>query len=296
MQEGKSNVTGGGVYLKRLLPILGGDTVGEGFGDGARPRLGFRAGVQPLLDVLEGSPQRPRTGADCCARELAGLPMPLPLRRGGVGAAAVRPGKFTGLRMPLPLSGEPSAATPIGSSGPRELSRLPVPLPLRELGPGRRLRVAALLLRRGGAAPLLRRGNAAAVPPRGRRRPRATLEKKTRRRRSGVGEESGTRAGGGGVGRRTHEEEWRGFTREKGRRARGEEWWLSRPRAGEGNARGLAAARRAPWRGLRGWGIRARLGPPPQCRPLCVVLAEDGEEGIRFRGAVPVMAFGTTSQ
>jgi len=82
-KQGKSDVTGGGVYLERLLPVLRADAVSEGLGDGARPRLGVRAGVQPLLDVLEGSPRRPRPGTGGGARELAGLPMPLPLRRGG---------------------------------------------------------------------------------------------------------------------------------------------------------------------------------------------------------------------
>jgi len=107
--------------------------------------------------------------------------------------------------------------------------------------------------------------------------------KRRRWRRSGVGEESGTRAGGGRVGRRAHEEEWRGFRRGRGgRRARGEEWWLSRPCAGGGDAQGLVeAAPRAPWTGLRGWergGIGARLGPPPQCCRLWVRVELDEEE------------------
>ena len=60
---------------------------------------------------------------------------------------------------------------------------------------------------------------------------------------------------------------WGGFTRARGEgeEARGEEWSsLSRPRAGGGNARGLAeAAPCAAWTGLRGWergGNGARLG------------------------------------
>ena len=60
-------------YLERLLPSLGVDAVGEGLGDSARPRLSVRAGVQPLLDVLEGSPGRFRIGASGCPRELPRL-------------------------------------------------------------------------------------------------------------------------------------------------------------------------------------------------------------------------------
>uniref|UniRef100_A0A0A9ABB7 Uncharacterized protein n=1 Tax=Arundo donax TaxID=35708 RepID=A0A0A9ABB7_ARUDO len=45
--------------LERLLPVLGVDAVSESLGDGARPSLGVGTGVQPLLDVLEGSPWRP---------------------------------------------------------------------------------------------------------------------------------------------------------------------------------------------------------------------------------------------